>query len=102
MGQEGKTVVGALRKNRRDTPGQRTSSFAVPSTSVVNEDVKEIEDRAIDAMSGSAASDMVGLWKMAENLSVGPNLEKLIKAWLGFLPKVYKSRQTNFPDLMKN
>ena len=61
-----KELVGALRQNRRGTPGQRTSSFAAPNTSVANEDVEEIEDRAIDAMSGSAASDMVGLWKIAE------------------------------------
>ena len=91
-----KQLVGALRKNRRDTPGQRTSSFAVPSTSVVNEDVEEIEDRAIDAMSGSAASDMVGLWKMAENLSVGPNLEKLIKAWLGFQAESLQKQANEF------
>ena len=79
-----KQLVGALRQNRRDAPGKRTSSFAAPTTSIANEDVEEIEDRAIDAMSGSAASDMVGLWKMAEALSVGPDLEKLIKSWLGF------------------
>ena len=35
-------------------------------------------------MSGSAASDMVGLWQLAESLSIDKDLEKLIKAWLGF------------------
>ena len=91
-----KQLVGALRQNRRGTPGQRTSSFAAPNTSVANEDVEEIEDRAIDAMSGSAASDMVGLWKMAENLSVDPNLEKLIKAWLGFQAESLQKQANEF------
>ena len=78
-----KQLVGALRQNQRYSWAENIL-VCRPNTSVANEDVEEIEDRAIDAMSGSAASDMVGLWKIAETQTVDratlKNLSK--RAWL--------------------
>ena len=103
-----KEMMHNMKKSARHGRGASSGSFnnmpsmdaaapaSLPSTNIAHESMDEVEDRALDAMQGSAASDMVGLWKLADNLKVDAKLERLIKAWLGFQAELLQkqARQT--------
>jgi hypothetical protein len=78
--------------------GLQMNQTPMRSSSIANEDMDEVEDRAFDAMSGSAG-DMMSLWKLAEKVGADENLERLIKAWLAFQAESLQKQENRFTKL---